>query len=129
LYAEQLQSWVTAGRLTLRLKSYVSTIGDDLGRLMLRFYDEDMSLISTHQDTRFETAADMNDNVWSEAVFFQRVPINARFVGVVLHGDNNGGSNTMATSNHAGGAVDRTDRQFRPSRDRMARTTTTTPMM
>jgi hypothetical protein len=61
---------------------------------MLRFYDEGMSLISTHQDSRFDTAADRVDNVWSEAVFFQRVPINARFVGVVLHGDNNGGSNT-----------------------------------
>jgi hypothetical protein len=27
------------------------------------------------------------------------------------------------------GAVDRTDGQFRPSSDKMARTTTTTPMM
>jgi hypothetical protein len=53
-----------------------------------------MSLISTHQDTRFDTAADIDNNTWSEAVFFQAVPTNARFVGVVLHGDNNGGSNT-----------------------------------
>ena len=36
----------------------------------------------------------MDDNTWSEAVFFQAVPTNARFAGVVLHGDNNGGSNT-----------------------------------
>jgi hypothetical protein len=94
LYAEQLESWILDDRLTLRLKAYVSTIGDDFGRLMLRFYDEDMSLISTHQDTRFDTAADMDNNTWSEAVFFQPVPTNARFGGVVLHGDNNGGSNT-----------------------------------
>jgi hypothetical protein len=76
------------------LTSYVSTIGDDFGRLGMKFYDDDMNLLSTVLDEQFDTAADMVDNVWSEAVFFQAVPTNARFVGVVLHGDNNGGSNT-----------------------------------
>jgi hypothetical protein len=81
LFAEQLESWVTAGRLTLRLKSYVSTIGDDFGRLGMKFYDEDMNLLSTVLDEQFNTAADMVDNVWSEAVFFVAVLVNARFIG------------------------------------------------
>jgi hypothetical protein len=93
LWAEQLAPY--DGRIVLRFQSFVSTSGDDFGRLGMRFYDEDLALLDDQADDRFDSAADMDDNVWSQAVMFRAVPTGTRFVGIWLRCDNNGGSQNI----------------------------------